>query len=233
MSSSNVEAVTANNEALRHYGQRVVYGHVTTNSGKRVLIQITFDVMNVRKPLLSTSALKRRGVTIIFNQDYDRIIFKNETVNLISHDCHSYLCLTNGILHRKAMVMAGENATNDVDEEVYVGDGVDGQEAQDASAGDRRAIADADQAGQLDISGETRAARALRTPEPPTDAARMIHNTTHVPFRDWCPFCLASRGRSSPHRRVMVNKTADTVHDLWHISWSYRGGNCKWRSANT
>ena len=39
---------------------------------------------------------------------------------------------------------------NDVDEEVYVGDGVEGQEAQEASAGDRRAIADADQARQLD-----------------------------------------------------------------------------------
>ena len=30
---------------------------------------------NVRKPLLSTSAQKHRGVTIIFNHDYDRIIF--------------------------------------------------------------------------------------------------------------------------------------------------------------
>ena len=55
--------------------------------------------------------------------------------------------------------------TNAVDEEVYVGDGVVSQEAQEASAGDMRAIADADQAGQLDVSGETRAARALRTPE--------------------------------------------------------------------
>ena len=79
--------------------KKVVHGHVMTNSGKRILIQITFDVMNVRKPLLSTSALKHRGVTIIFNHDYDRIIFRNETVNLISHDCHSYLhvILTNGI----------------------------------------------------------------------------------------------------------------------------------------
>ena len=67
----------------------MVYGHVTTSSG-RVLIQITFHVMSVRKPLLSTSALKRRGVTIIFNHDYDRMIFRNETVNLVSHDCHSY-----------------------------------------------------------------------------------------------------------------------------------------------
>ena len=107
-------------------------------------------------------------------------------MNLISHDCHSYLCLTlaNGSPHRKAMVMAGENVSNDVDEEVCVSDGVIGHEAHEASAGDRRAIADADQAGQLDISGETRAARALRTPEPPTDATRMIHNTTHVPISD-------------------------------------------------
>ena len=90
VSSTNVDAVAANNVALQHYGQKVVYGHVMTNSGKRILIQNTFDVMNVRKPLLSTSALKHRGVTIIFNHDYDRIIFQNETVNLVSHDCHSY-----------------------------------------------------------------------------------------------------------------------------------------------
>ena len=59
VSSTNVDAVAANNVALQHYGQKVVYGHVMTNSGKRILIQITFDVMNVRKPVLSTSALKR------------------------------------------------------------------------------------------------------------------------------------------------------------------------------
>ena len=112
---------------------------------KTNFIQITFDVMNVRKPLLSTSALKHRGVAIIFNHDYDRIIFRNETVNLVSHDCHSYLhiTLTIGIPSRKAMVMAGENATNDVGEEVYDNDGAERHEAQEASAGDRRAIADA------------------------------------------------------------------------------------------
>ena len=79
-------------------------------------------------------------------------------MNLMSRDCHSYLHLTlaSGIHRRKAMA-------NDVDEEVYVGDGVVGQEAQEASAGDRRAIADADQARQLDVSGETRAARALHS----------------------------------------------------------------------
>ena len=73
VSSTNVEVVAANNVALQHHdGQKVIYGHVMTNSGRRILIQITFDVMNVRKPLLSTSALKHRGVTIIFNHDCDQ-----------------------------------------------------------------------------------------------------------------------------------------------------------------
>ena len=153
VSSTNVEALAANNVALQRYGQKVVYGHVTTNGGRRILIQITFDVMSVRKPLLSTSALKRRGVSIIFNHDYDHIIYRNETDNFISHVCHSYqhITLANGIPPRKELVMAGESATNDVDEEVYGNDGAKRHEAQDASAGDRRAIADADQTGQLDI----------------------------------------------------------------------------------
>ena len=194
VSSTNVEVVAANNVALQHYGQKVVYGHVMTNSGS--------DVMNVRKPLLSTSALKHRGVTIIFNHDYDRIIFRHETVNLVSHDCHSHphITLASGIPPCEAM--AGENAANDVDEEVHGNDGAERHEAQEASAGDRRAIDDAEQAGQRDIAGEAKTARTLRTPEPPTDAARMAHNATHVPFTDWCPICVASRGRSSPHRRV-------------------------------
>ena len=51
-------------------------------------------------------------------------------MNLVSHDCHSYLhiTLTNGILPRKAMVMAGENAANDADEEVYGNDGAERHE---------------------------------------------------------------------------------------------------------
>ena len=35
VSSTNFEAVAANNVALQHYGQKVVYGHVMTNSGRR------------------------------------------------------------------------------------------------------------------------------------------------------------------------------------------------------
>ena len=158
VSSTNVDTVAAHKVTLQHYGQKVLYGHVMTNSGKRVLIQITFDVMNVRKPLRSTSALKHRDVTITFIHDYDRIIFRNEIVTLVSHDCHSYLhmILTNGIPLWKALVMTGESATNDVDEEVYDNDGNERNETREATAGDRRVIVNTDQVGQLAIFLEKR-----------------------------------------------------------------------------
>ena len=30
-----------------------------------------------------------------------------------------------------------------------------------------------------------------------------IHNATHLPSRNWCPVCVKSRGRESPHDRPM------------------------------
>ena len=95
--------------------------------------------------------------------------------------------------------------------DVDAADGDEMPEAREASDGDKRAIADADRAGQLAISGDTKTPRALRTSEPPTGTARMLHFPTHVPYRDKCTFCVASRARGFPHRRVVVNKTADTL----------------------
>ena len=100
------------------------------------MIQITIDVMKVPKPLLSTSALTCRGVKIMFNHDYDHHFEDRESE--FDHDCHAYLhiILANGIL----MVPRETRC-------------------QEASAGDRRAIADAEQTEQLDITGEPRTAK--------------------------------------------------------------------------
>ena len=79
---------------------------------------------------------------------------------------------------RNAMMMAGETAGSDVDEEVYGNGGAERHEAQEASAGDRRAIADADQAGQLDISGETKTERYVLLNHPQT--LRGWHTMRHT-----------------------------------------------------
>ena len=81
-------------------------------------------------------------------------------------------------LHRKAMV----------DEEVYAGDGDETSEALKASDGDRRTIADADQAGQLAISGERKTSRA-------DFVESLMDGALHDP-RTWTRLVPILRGKS-------------------------------------
>ena len=77
---------------------------------------------------------------------------------------------------------------NDVDEEVFHDTSNEGVEA---AAEASRAVHDAHQAGQLDISGEAKKSRALRSPR--SSHGWMVRDTTRVPSRDWC------RARCSLH----------------------------------
>ena len=42
--------------------------------------------------------------------------------------------------------------------------------------------------------------RPLPTPKEPTAAAREKHNLTHIPYEDWCPFCVSCRRPNDHHR---------------------------------
>ena len=39
-----------------------------------------------------------------------------------------------------------------------------------------------------------------RQPIEPTEAERLAHSRTHIPFADWCESCVRGRGRDDPHR---------------------------------
>ena len=45
-------------------------------------------------------------------------------------------------------------------------------------------------------------ARPLRSPKTPTKAERERHNITHLPYRDWCPYCTTGKRPNAPHRRL-------------------------------
>ena len=188
----------------QHSGQKVFRRHVTADSGRRVMTQIKFDVMSVREPLSSISALKRQEVTISFSHNHDRIIFRNETVNSGARDSYSnlYVALAHETFPREAMVMTGKMYRKVCEMRCP---------KREVSDVDRRAIADADSAGQVGISRETKTQRIWRSPEPPL---HKLHNTTHVPFRTDLCFFLASRGRRSTQRRVEANMTADVLPKL-------------------
>ena len=44
--------------------------------------------------------------------------------------------------------------------------------------------------------------RLLPSPKAPTEAEIEIHNTTHLPYRNWCPWCVAGRRNNTAHREL-------------------------------
>ena len=49
-------------------------------------------------------------------------------------------------------------------------------------------------------SEEARAPEVLRDPGAPTAKEIEEHNTTHLPFRSWCPHCVTGKAQDRPHR---------------------------------
>ena len=47
---------------------------------------------------------------------------------------------------------------------------------------------------------EERSARVVRKPCEPTPEERSAHESTHLPFRDWCPHCVSCRASDPGHR---------------------------------
>jgi hypothetical protein len=48
---------------------------------------------------------------------------------------------------------------------------------------------------------EAKVSKPARDPGAPTKAEIEEHEATHLPFRSWCPCCVAGRRDNPPHRR--------------------------------
>ena len=41
-----------------------------------------------------------------------------------------------------------------------------------------------------------------------------MHNLTHIPFRSWCPFCVAGKAKDNPHRGVEDQEAGVNIVDM-------------------
>ena len=48
-----------------------------------------------------------------------------------------------------------------------------------------------------------------RVPASPSEAERVEHDKTHLPFKAWCPVCVAAKADIPPHRRVQTREDPD------------------------
>ena len=65
--------------------------------------------------------------------------------------------------------------------------------------------------GQDQETPEVAAARTLKTPIGPSKIERENHESTHLPFRNWCRHCVAGRGVASPHVKSKEKGIIDEV----------------------
>ena len=90
-------------------------------------------------------------------------------------------------------------------------------EAGSGSAeGDRQGGPDGD--NPLEASEEARQQAKARDPSAPTKAQWEEHQSTHLPFRSWCPHCVAGRLDNPPHRRLPERES--TVPEV-HLDYAF------------
>ena len=53
----------------------------------------------------------------------------------------------------------------------------------------------------LQAGEEGEEVKVKRAPNQPSEKELQDHMVTHVPFRPWCPFCVAGKSKANPHRR--------------------------------
>ena len=55
--------------------------------------------------------------------------------------------------------------------------------------------------------------KVRRAPNQPSERELQEHMVTHVPFRPWCPYCVAGKSKANPHRRKEAREiTIPEVH---------------------
>ena len=68
-----------------------------------------------------------------------------------------------------------------------------------------------------DLAEEAQVPIRAREPGEPTDEERKRHETTHLPFRSWCRYCVHGRLENPPHRDLRQSGP----HDVPEVAMDY------------
>ena len=84
----------------------------------------------------------------------------------------------------------------------------------------RQAVEVAESAYQRDVL-EPRVSLPVRQP---SDRERMLHNMTHLPFRSWCPHCVACKSHDDHHPKVSPERVAERGFPVIQLDLFYGSG---------
>ena len=164
----------------------------------------TWEVADVRKPLISASRLLEKGHKLVLDET-PRIQCKNGDTILLERTGSLFAARlwipkgfsqaglnTNCIMKRKLVRPHTEGRTRNTHAVWPVTD------ASDRLDVDTDEPADPDGLGR-EVIDTVGTARVLAAPRTPTKAEREEHDVSHVLYRPWCRFCVMGRGLGRRH----------------------------------
>ena len=136
--------------------------------GERITVKAIFELLPVRRPILSVSRLIDKRFAVVMGNDQGNKLSKNGR--------ETHLHKANGVYHVRA---------SELSKLLYP------LEDQDPWN---------DAGPQVEAVGEENLPWTPRLPYEPTDAERLSHSVSHLPFREWCSHCVKGLARDWPHR---------------------------------
>ena len=65
---------------------------------------------------------------------------------------------------------------------------------------------------------EAKRATGIPSPQQPTEQERLEHELTHLPYRNWCPVCVQSKGRQNNHPKQTTKQPVIQVDVTYYKS---------------
>ena len=85
---------------------------------------------------------------------------------------------------------------------------------------------DEDTEETLHGTAEGRVPNTLATPSLQSANEVAEHNLTHIPYRNWCPICIAA-GREDAHRRGAMDEEGETICPTIGFDYAFWGEGAK------
>ena len=150
------------------------------------MIAVRFVIADVRRPLLSMSALTDQGYDVSFGI--------NSTITKLDSGSVVEMVRRGNAYFLPATLAKGmsENVHGEVN--AAMSSGSSGPTANPAGG-----VLQSDERDAVML--DEREAETLVTPKLPSEEEQARHHLTHLPYASWCEACVTGRGQEEQHRR--------------------------------
>ena len=187
--SRQTDIRAANGSSMQHLGVRTVRMQTVCDHQN---LQITFQVLNVERPLISVGKLAKDGCEINFDGTGGFIHHKGRSLRF--ERVGDMFGIRVRVLGNSGSGNSVPGAHNPVMPTVDESSGF-----SPSASSSFNPMPSFDQEMSPLESGEAEPPQIRRPLTSPSDAERRRHETSHLPFREWCEHCVRGRGRAMPH----------------------------------